>query len=926
MNDLFQQAAAAHQRGDLRAAEQGYQRLLELAPDFHPAWHGLGVLAHQAGQHRIAVDLFARAIALEPNSAAYLNNLGNTLKALGNFQAAADRYRRALAIAPDLASAANNLGNALQALGDIDGATIALERAAAITPEDSRVQNNLANLLKEQGRLDEALNAYQAAAENPNFREAHGNFLAALKLSVKHTPEQVFALHKEAGRKLEQAFLTGYTPLENIPDPGRRLTVAYMSPDCHTAVPAFVIPVLRRHDPARFRIICYFNNPQPPERDPEIAAKVERRIMAGMSDQQVSQAIRQDHVDILVDIAGHTGFNRLAVFAARSAPVQLTWLDYLNTTGLSSMDYRLTDGVADPPGISDLLHSETLWRLPETQWCWEPPASAAAVTNLPALANRAITFGSFNNYSKLTDATLALWARLLEHLSEARLMIVGAAPGTCQQRVRRIFGATAQRVAFAPRVAVAEYRALIGEVDIALDPLPFSGATTTLDALWQGVPVLTLTGRFSASRSTASILTSVGLTGWVAADQEEYLAIAARWAEDLSGLADLRAGLRERLRRSPVTDAARFTDCLESAYLEMWKRWASTDVEPNAPMVAESKNPGAQRQRDLLLQHANNQIRQGDTVSGISSLLKVLRYQQNWHLAHRDLALAALQWARAHPELVAEQVPAPQPANRDLRLVSAIICSIDPEKFASVSTNLRERLGDHPHEIIGVHDAKSLCEGYNRGARQSRGDILIFCHDDIEIATPDFAPRLLAHLRRYDGVGVCGTTRLTDGDWGKAGQPWIHGQVIHGKAGESGHILLVNGSQALVVERTQAWDGLFFAVRRKVWEQLKFDEQTFDGFHLYDVDFSFRAFLAGFNLAVATDLLLIHHSTGRYDTKWRYYNKRFRSKFAGQLADPPDNIPGSLNCKLQTMEQVNLLRAALLHFRYGAAQTDDFIV
>lgn len=578
MNELFQKAAAAHQHGDLRMAEETYRRLLQLMPDFHPAWHGLGVLAHQARQHRIAVDFFRHAIALEPNSAPYLNNLGNALKALGDFHAAVQNYRRALALAPELTSASNNLGNALQALGDIDGATTALEHACAQAPEDGRVLNNLANLYKEQGRLDEALAAYEEAAKNPNFLEARSNFLAALKLSTKHTPEQVFAHHIEVRRLLESARLPGYKPLENDANAERRLTIGYVSPDCHTAVPAFISPVLRACDPVRFRVICYYNNPRSAENGSGIGSNIECRIIANLSDQQVSQIVRADGVDILVDIAGHTGVNRLGVFAARSAPVQVTWLDYLNTTGLTSMDYRLTDKVADPPGSTEHLHSETLWHLPDTQWCWAPPSSTSALTALPASASRQITFGSFNNYSKLTDTTLCLWASILATLPGVKLLLVGVAPGKCQERVRRMMGKAEDRLEFAPRVAIAEYRALYGKVDIALDPFPFSGATTTLDALWEGVPVLTLAGPFSASRSSASILTCLGLIDWIASDQHGFLGLAAKWAENIAGLAQLRESLRLHVQDSPITDAARFSRNLENAYREMWRRWCATKL------------------------------------------------------------------------------------------------------------------------------------------------------------------------------------------------------------------------------------------------------------------------------------------------------------------------------------------------------------
>jgi hypothetical protein len=250
--------------------------------------------------------------------------------------------------------------------------------------------------------------------------------------------------------------------------------------------------------------------------------------------------------------------------------------------------------------------------------------------------------------------------------------------------------------------------------------------------------------------------------------------------------------------------------------------------------------------------------------------------------------------------------------------VSAIICSIRPDYFAAVNQRMNAQFSNHEIEVIGIHDAKSLCEGYNRGAAIAKGDILIFCHDDIDTVHADFGERVLSHLSHYDAIGVVGASQLVNGDWGHAGPPFTHGQIIHRPPGETGNIYLGVGLQSAVVENICALDGVFIAMHRRVWETIRFDETTFDGFHLYDIDFTWRASLAGFKLAVPMDLLLIHFSTGRYDMKWQTYNVRFLRKFPQLTNLPSKKRYSNLHVKLQDIDQVTRLHTALLHHRFGA--------
>ena len=286
-----------------------------------------------------------------------------------------------------------------------------------------------------------------------------------------------------------------------------------------------------------------------------------------------------------------------------------------------------------------------------------------------------------------------------------------------------------------------------------------------------------------------------------------------------------------------------------------------------------------------------------------------------WLAAQRAYLRVLLDWMRTQPDLVARTFPPPPTPQRAQRL-AALICSIDPVRFDAVVANLRERFADAALEIVGIHDARSLAEGYNRAAAGSSGDLLLFMHDDVALVGPDFAPRLAAHLERYDGIGVVGASRVTGPRWDYAGQRAIHGHLLHAPpAGARGTLLFVAGFQQPVAEGIRVLDGAFIAVRRHVWEMHRFDEAGYDGFHLYDLDFSWRASAGGARLAVPADLLLLHRSTGRFGAAWRRYAARFVAQAGLDPAAVP--LPGGLQVRLETAAQVDAMRAALLHFRYG---------
>ena len=357
----------------------------------------------------LAVEFFDRALAVD-------------------LALAVTSFETALLHAPELPSALINMATALYASSRLDDAIAALERARNIGPNAPELLNNLGNFYKDQGRLNLALACYQQALElNPMMQQAFSNKLAALKIDASLTPPQILDQHCQWSNWFEG--VSSQAPLpENSPEPTRRLRVGYVSPDCHMALPAYIDPVIAAHDREQFEIFCYFNNPQSAEKLNRLGVTVTARVMRGMDDQQVATQIHADAIDILIDIAGHTGHNRLGVFARRPAPVQMTWLDYLCTTGLTAMDYRITDAVADPAG-NEAFHSQKLLRVPHTQWCWQADAGTPDVADSPAVRRGHVTFGSFNNAQKLIDRTLALW----QHLLQAILGASNALPTSINQ-------------------------------------------------------------------------------------------------------------------------------------------------------------------------------------------------------------------------------------------------------------------------------------------------------------------------------------------------------------------------------------------------------------------------------------------------------------------------------------------------------------
>ena len=455
---------------------------------------------------------------------------------------------------------------------------IALYRALlASGAEHAIVHNNLANCLSRLGRATEAIPHYlRVAALEPEAVHARVSALGALNFDPDATPEEVLEAHRAWGREITAcAPRRAQRPRDR--DPRRRLRVGYVSPDLkHHPVSYLFAPALAHHDHRRFEIFCYDNLVAPDAVTVRLEACSDAwREVAGLSDEAFCDQVELDAIDILVDLAGHTTHTRLAAFALKPAPVQVSWLGYFNTTGLPAMDYFITDAHSSPPG-QERWFVERLVRLPHTRFPYEPPAYSPAVAPLPALREGRVTFGCFNNLSKTNDRVLALWARVLDAVPGSRLEIiaVGLHDAGNVGHVRARFaahGIAGERLELRAFLPHAELLAAYGGIDVALDPFPFAGGMTSLEALWMGVPVITLDSPVLAGRQTLCFLRNLDLDALIAEDEDRYVGIARELSRDLDALAALRASLRPRMQASPLLDAARFTRELEDAYEAMWR-------------------------------------------------------------------------------------------------------------------------------------------------------------------------------------------------------------------------------------------------------------------------------------------------------------------------------------------------------------------
>lgn len=563
--------------GRIDEAVGSFRKAIGSDPNYAAAHNNLGVILSGRGELRLASECFQRAIELQPDFAEALNNWGNSLRAEGKPEQAIACFQKALALDPENPLTLNNLGVAYRAKGMIEQARASFKQALAVRPDFHLAHNNLGLTLIASAEPALALDCFRKAMKSkPDYAAAFSNSLFCLNFIPSLEKESIFSRHVLFGERFEEPLKRNWRPHTNVIEPTRRLRVGYVSGDFreHAMAPS-IAPVLARHDRNEFQVYCYPTNHLQDAITGRMRACADHWCsLADLNDDSAAERIRDDQIDILVDLSGHTADNRLLVFARKPAPVQVSWLGYMTTTGLSSMDYRLSDDYADPPGRTEALHTETLWRLPSVT-VFQPPEDSPPVGSLPVLTAGRFTFGCLNNPAKLGPDVVAIWARILTALPDARLLLGNAGDPAIRTRLVQEFakhGVAESRLWFQPRLPLAEYLHLHHEIDLGLDPFPYNGGATSCYSLWMGVPFVALSGDRYMARMGVSLLTNMGLGNLVAGNPDEYVALACKLASDPMHLAAIRGSLRELMANS-IGDGARFTRNLESAYREMWRRW-----------------------------------------------------------------------------------------------------------------------------------------------------------------------------------------------------------------------------------------------------------------------------------------------------------------------------------------------------------------
>ena len=583
-------------------AVAAYQNVLRLDPQHPRAYLNLGLVAGDVGDSAAAIDCFRRAVALDPSYPDAYNLFGDALFRAGRVPEAIHVFREFVVRCPDDARGHHNLGLALAAQNDPDAALVELELALGLRPDYPEAHNSMGVTLEAVNRADDAQQHYREAVRlRPEFADAWSNLgtslteqgrvaeaaeclrradgirpdprtgsnlLLALTYSSAHTPAQLRDEHAAWAAKYAADVTPAPVPRKS---PSRRLKIGYVSGDfrAHTAA-GLIELLLTHHDRNAVHVTCYPNVP----RKDDVTERLRRladtwKPVHTMTDAQLASAVFGDEIDVLIDLSGHTAGNRLLCFARKPAPVQGTLFGYLSTTGLTAIDFRISDNYADPPGETEAFYTEKVIRLPNVAWAYKPPTDAPAVNTLPSQARRSFAFGCLNNPAKLSDACTETWARVLKAVPKSRLVLMAGRSADAARLLGERFtqlGVASDRLEIVYRLPPGEYYEAYQPIDLCLDPFPFNGGVTTCDALWMGVPVLTLAGADYRSRQGVSILNNLGLSEFVADTPDKFVELATIWSGQRAGLADLRGSLREMMQQSPVTDAASYVRELEAAY------------------------------------------------------------------------------------------------------------------------------------------------------------------------------------------------------------------------------------------------------------------------------------------------------------------------------------------------------------------------
>ncbi|HTV47184.1 MAG TPA: tetratricopeptide repeat protein [Phycisphaerae bacterium] len=573
---------------------------IKIKPDYPEAYMNLALALREKGRLNESVAAFQAALRYKPEFAEAHNSLGMLLQSQGFAEQAIVEFEAALKAKPDLIDAYNNLGNAHKSLGRLDMANEVYGKLLKTWPEFAIGHNNIGTSLLIQGRIDECVAAYRESIRlQPDLAPAHSNLVYAMHFLTDCSQKEMYEEHLRWNTHHGEPRKRFIQDHKNDRNPDRRIKIGYVSPDLRGhSVAFFMENLLAHHDPGQFEIFCYADLANPDD----VSARLKTlshhwRDTTKLNEERFADLVRKDGIDILVDLAGHTAGNRLTLFARKPAPVQVTWLGYPDTTGMTAMDYRFTDAHADPKRTAQKFYTEKLIWLENSFLCYRPLDGAPPVGPSPFENNQGrITFGCFNILSKINVPLAKLWSQILQKVPDSRLIMKsyqGLQDAGGKTHLMQKFteaGIDAERVTLLGLAPTrAEHLKQFNLIDIAMDSYPYNGTTTTCDGLWMGVPVITLSGKSHMSRVGVSLLTNVGLSELIAKTPEEYVDIAVKLAEDKPRLNQYRKSIRELMSKSQLMNAREFAGNIEKAYRDIWRKWASqspaTILEPEPNTV-----------------------------------------------------------------------------------------------------------------------------------------------------------------------------------------------------------------------------------------------------------------------------------------------------------------------------------------------------
>lgn len=575
--------------GDIHQGIAHYKKALLYNWHYADAMYNLGVAYGELLKFDMAIVMYELALHFNPHCAEACNNLGVIYKDRDNLDKAVECYQMALSIKPSFSQSLNNLGVVYTVQGKMDAAASMIEKAIMANPAYAEAYNNLGVLHRDAGNIMLAIEAYERCLQiDPDSRNAGQNRLLAMNYIYEGEDDKLYIAHREWGKRFMNLY-PRYTTWDNPKDPERQLVIGYVSPDYFThSVSYFIEAPLACHDYSNYKVVVYSAVVKADAKTHRFRERVLKkgglwRDIYGIDEKKVASIVREDKVDILVELTGHTANNKLGLMACRPAPVQATWIGYPNTTGLPTIDYRFTDSLADPLETRQ-KHVEELVRLPGCFLCYTPSPEAGPVVETPALSNGFITFGSFNNLAKITPRVLRVWAKILCAIPTSRL-VVKCKPFCCDS-VRQRFLSTLEnlgleslRVDLLPLILLNhDHMQAYSLMDISLDTFPYAGTTTTCESLYMGVPCVTMAGSVHAHNVGVSLLHQVGLTNLIAQTEDEYVSKALELASNIPLLSSLRMCLRERMLKSKISDGHNFVHGLESTYRKLWHRYCEGDV------------------------------------------------------------------------------------------------------------------------------------------------------------------------------------------------------------------------------------------------------------------------------------------------------------------------------------------------------------